>query len=192
MAHVAGDRMKRLNIGCGPVQPDGWENIDVDPGYPPHRYRLMDPAGHNGLDWPAATFDGAVSHHVLQMVPWPDLVPWLEEVRRVLKPGAVLRLSVPDLLGAVGAYLAGDRSWFPIDPAHEESTGGALCMYLTQAGATRSVFTASWLAELFDRAGFAECSWSSSENGVLITMGPPWLVELDNRHAESIYVEGRA
>lgn len=198
--------MKRLNIGCGLVVADGWVNVD-EKAYRewPDRHRgqryprpsdfdagpwIANPLGHMGaagLPWADESFAGAVSHHVLQMVPWPHLVPWLAEVRRVLEPGATLRLSVPDLMGAVGAYLADDRSWFPIDPAHEPSTGGALCLYLTQAGATRSVFTAGWLLDLLALAGFEHTSVETPQS----SMGPRWMLDLDSRPLESIIVEGR-
>jgi len=39
-------------------------------------------------------FDYAVASHVVEHV--PDLIAWLEELHSVLKPGATLRLAVPD------------------------------------------------------------------------------------------------
>ena len=39
-------------------------------------------------------FDYAVASHVVEHV--PDLIAWLEELHTVLKPGATLRLAVPD------------------------------------------------------------------------------------------------
>lgn len=185
---MAGVAPVRLNIGCGPVQPDGWWNIDHDQAWanPLTGATLADPLGT--LPTGDDTAEGAVAHHVLQMVPWPNLVQWLTEVRRVLRPNAVLRLSVPDLLGAMEAHDRGDRAWFPVAPEHEPSVDGALCMYLTQAGATRSVFTSDWLAELLLRAGYRRAWRTSCGN----TLGPKWLADLDSRPAESIYVEGRA
>lgn len=167
----------RLNVGCGPVQPDGWLNLDPDEQWsagvwPPDR-------------WLEA--EGAVAHHVLQMVAWPDLVRWLDVVRLSLEPGAWLRVSVPDFPGAYAAALDGDSDWFPIADELEPSIDGKLVCYLTQCGATRSLFTGPLLCDLFRRAGFVEVH----ETGHARTSGPVWLTQLDSRPAESIYVEGR-
>lgn len=182
-----GDSM-RLHLGCGDVRPVGWCHVDPFPSSPEHVI-VADPA-RGPLPWPDGTFDGAVAMHVLMMVPWPDLVPWLVEVRRVLKPGGVLRLSVPDLLAAFDAYDEHQPDWFPIDPAIEDSIDGRLCVYLTQAGATRSVFTGPWLAELLARAGYRDVV-EHDEPGV--TCSPhQWMLDLDTRWDESIYVEALA
>lgn len=168
----------RLNIGAGPIQPADWSNVDPDPQW-------------GVLPWPArwarARFEGAVANHVLQLVAWPDLVPWLVVARDVLEPGGWLRLLVPDFPGAYAAALEGNRDWFPIAAEHEPSIDGALCLYLAQAGATRSVFTGPWLCDLMRRAGFVAVHQPRFGE----TAGPGWLTDLDTREHESIIVEGK-
>ena len=176
----------RLNIGCGPVLLEDWTNVDPDPQWGAD-FRSL-------IAFVPDSADGAVAHHVLQMIAWPDLVPWLTEVRRVLKPGAVLRISVPDLY-RVRDWL--DRPWDeddlpPIADEHEASKDGKVCLWVSQAGATRSVFTDSWLMELCQRAGFAR---ALSTNYQSTRLGPPWLLDLDHlpdRSTESVYVEAMA
>ncbi len=171
----------RLNAGCGPVTPESWVNVDAD-AYPGAMHcDVLD-----GLPFDDETFDGAVAHHVLQCVAWPSLERWLDEVRRVLKAGAWLRITVPDLLGAVAAHADGRAEWFPIDDKIEWSIDGKLCVYVSQAGATRSVFTGFWLVDLCERAGFTNV-WPSDGS----TGGPPWLTDLDSRLDESIVVEAQ-
>lgn len=178
---------ERLNIGCGSVVVHGWTNVDQSTEWETLGAWHGNPL--DGLQWDDNTFDGAVAHHVLQMVAWPDLVPWLSDVRRVLKHGAWLRITVPDLLGAVAARASHNVEWFPIAHEHEQSIDGKLCMYLSQAGATRSLFTRQWLMELIDRAGF---EYRISPHPQLGTMsGVPWLTALDSRLDESIVVEAR-
>ncbi|MBC7801397.1 MAG: methyltransferase domain-containing protein [Gemmatimonadaceae bacterium] len=80
----------------------------ADTAYLRHRYR-DDPnvAVENIVDvdyvWGAksmaeavggAKFDYAIASHVVEHV--PDLIAWLEELHSVLRPGATLRLAVPD------------------------------------------------------------------------------------------------
>lgn len=179
--------MRRLNLGCGPDVHEGWVNADIAP-WAPEVYVIGSPS-RTPLPWPDDSFDGVVAHHVLQMIEWPELTPWLTEVRRVLAPDGTLRLTVPDLIGAVTAHQQGDWPWFPIADEVERSIDGKLCLYVSQAGATRSVFTGRWLTELCQRAGFAgvaEVAWGVTDSG------PEWITELDTRQGESIVVEAWA
>jgi predicted SAM-dependent methyltransferase len=199
----------KLNLGCGPHPAPGWVNVDSFqwPEWPNHIIRACPGTRRrfppdtelpylqdvlDGLPWSDGFADGAVAHHVLQMVSYPDLVPWLREVQRVLKPGAWLRMTLPDAEGAFIAYRTNDRAWFPIDPVLEPSTDGALCLYLNQAGATRSVFTLHWAVQLCERAGFSNAHAHGIPETKATTMGPAWLTELDSRLPESIVVEARA
>lgn len=174
--------MRRLNLGCADVQPEGWENADVDPCW---GARVADPVG----DWPFEEwdFDYVVANHVLQMVAWADLVPWLSAVRFVLKAGGVLRLVVPDLAAAFDAWAMQRSGWFPIDDRHESSVDGKLCMYVTQAGTTKSVFTEAWLRELLDRAGFSKVARPLAGGTVLCE--DAGICDLDSRRGESILLE---
>lgn len=180
MAAVA----ERLNFGCGPTIAAGWTNIDRDNHGQDHRGDIRD-----GLPFADDAFDYVVAHHTLQMLAWPELVPALAELHRVTTPGGSLRLSVPDLLAAVYAYETGDSDHFQIDDAHEKTIDGKLCLYLSQAGATRSVFTSDWLERLCSRAGWID----PHQVGFCVTTSS-WLeiTGLDSRPAESIFVEAVA
>lgn len=177
------DQVSRLNWGCGPVQPPGWSHSDVV------RWEMtQDHVGpiSRGLPWPDETFEYVVTNHALQMVPWTDLRAALVELRRVTRTNGVLRLLVPDLLGAVDAYHRKDAEHFLISDDHERSIDGKLCMYLTQAGSTQSVFTEEWVIELCRDAGFAAaCVVGIGET----VYGPPGITDLDSRGPESIIVE---
>lgn len=175
---------RRLNIGSGPIVRDGWTNVDRD------RYPgavrgdvLAGDLGSRGMA------EGAVAHHVLQMIGWPDLVPWLDHVRGALRYGGYLRLSVPDLRLA-GDWLDGFGPPPPISDDHEASMDGKVCLWVSQAGATRSVFTGPWLVELCLRAGFRDAA--VQPHGC--SHGPEWLTSLDydpDRSSESVYVDAR-
>jgi len=84
---------RRLHIG-GKQPRDGWEILDVNPG------PLVDHQG-NAID-PGQFADGSFAEvyasHVLEHFDYKDaLTTALREWHRVLAPGGVLRLSVPDI-----------------------------------------------------------------------------------------------
>jgi SAM-dependent methyltransferase len=186
---VAGDPVTtRLNWACGPELPEGWINSDetryvqVPPWLSPdHLGRIQD-----GLPWPAGHFDYVVAHHALMMLPEVDLVPALVELRRVTTPGGWLRVSVPDMVAAVNALRADDLTWFPVAAG---DTDTAFCLYVTQGGATRSVFTFRRLYRLLVLAGWQgprgsswRATWSPHEG----------ITDLDSRPNESLFMEAQA
>lgn len=170
--------MRLLNIGCGTVWPgDPWTNVDPDPSHGPRgSYVVADPL--TGLPFDDGWFDGAVAHHVLMMVPWVDLPRWLGEVRRVT--AGPLRVSVPNMHAAITAWRGHDRDWFPVSAETAPTVDEAFCLYVTQGGATRSIFTAPRLASLL-----------TAHYGPLrgIDQWRPELAALDSRQDESLIME---
>jgi SAM-dependent methyltransferase len=139
-----------------------------------------------GLPLADASFDYVVSIHALPEVPWPDLVPTLRELRRVLRPGGTLRLALPDLERAIAAYQRGDREYFLIPDDDMRSIGGKLVTQLVWYGYSRTLFTVDFVDELLGKAGFAavrECAYRTT------SCGHEAIIELDNRERESLFIE---
>src|SRR5215203_4716453 len=86
--------LKRLNWGCGPCIAPGWINSDRNPG------EGIDLSCdiREGLPLELNILDYIVSIHALQDLPYPDLLPVLKELHRVLKPRGVLRLGFQTLI----------------------------------------------------------------------------------------------
>ncbi len=175
----------RLSWACGPEVHDGWHHSDLVE-WPGMRRQGRDHIGpiQSGLPWPDGVFSYVVSHHALLMLPEVDLVPALAELLRVTGTGGFLRLSVPDVDAAIQAFRSGRREWFPLEAGDVDE---AFCRYITQNGATRSLFTRQRLARLLYLAG-----WGRTYDGVSFRhTASPWseITDLDSRPDESIFME---
>jgi SAM-dependent methyltransferase len=174
--------MRRLNWGSGMYAEPGWINSDLKDG--PGIDISCDIV--QGLPLETGSVDYAVSIHALPEIAYPDLVPVLGELRRVLKPGGVLRLALPDLEKGVQAYQRGDRDYFLIPDEDARSLGAKLVVQLIWYGWSRSLFTVGFAEELLEKAGFrtvTQCTFGETASRF------PQIVELDNRERESLFVE---
>jgi SAM-dependent methyltransferase len=170
----------RLNLGCGPKAAPGWLNCDVA------ALAGVDLRSdlRAGLPLAQASVDCIAGIHLLQDLEWPRIAPALRELHRVLKPGGVLRLAVPDLDKAIHAYLAGDGRYFYVPDADARSVGAKLVTQITWYGSARTPFTFGALEEWLLAAGFARVERMSF--GQSARQG---LAALDNRERESLFVE---
>lgn len=179
----AGDEhVRRLNWGCGHHVAPGWVNCDIKLA------PCVDVSCdiRHGLPFSDGAFDCIVSIHALQEIPHFDLVPTLQELRRVLKPGGVLRLCLPDFEKALDAYNRGDKSYFLIPDEDARTLSGKLIVQMLWYGWSRTLFTFEYIEELLQQAGFR----AVNRCGYRLTAGDdPDIVELDNREDESIFVE---
>jgi predicted SAM-dependent methyltransferase len=174
--------VKRLNWGCGGWTPAGWINSDIKQG------RGIDICGdiRQGLLLEDDSIDYIVSIHALPEMPYDDLVPALQELRRVLKPGGVLRLALPDLLKGVRAYERGDRDYFLVPDDDVKSLGAKLIVQLIWYGYSRTLFTPEFIEEMLYKARFERvdhCSYQQTRSQFAE------IIELDNRENESLFVE---
>ena len=93
--------MNMLNLGCGNRFHPKWVNVDFSSiGDGVIAANLA-----KGIPFPEAHFDVVYHSHVLEHFSRADAVYFLEECWRVLKPGGILRVAVPDLEKIARAYL---------------------------------------------------------------------------------------
>ncbi|MBU3663542.1 MAG: methyltransferase domain-containing protein [Bacteroidetes bacterium] len=93
---------KYLNIGCGSRYHSAFENIDVNPAHP----SIIKHNVKKGLPFPANSFEAVYHSHVLEHLPSEKGKAMLEECFKVLQPGGVIRIAVPDLEKMVRFYLS--------------------------------------------------------------------------------------
>jgi len=89
-----------LNVGCGSFFFPEWTNVDLAPARGVQACDIRRP-----LPFPDASFDATYSSHVLEHLAPADGRAFLGEQLRVLKPGGICRVVVPDLESICREYL---------------------------------------------------------------------------------------
>ena len=176
------DGVRRLNWGCGDWTMPGWINADIKQG------DGIDIVGdiREGLPLDTDSIDYAVSIHSLPEIPYTELIRTLVELRRVLRPGGVLRVALPDLDKGIEAYHRRDSSYFKVPDEDAKSVGAKFVTQMVWYGYSRSLFTHEFIEEQLLKAGFASvqhCAFKQTASA------HPDIVALDNREQESLFVE---
>lgn len=98
---MIGDKLTLLNLGCGNTRPgEPWTNMDSHKGVPTkgegghfivHNLKnpIPDPFGDN-------TCDGIFANHFIEHLDAQEAVRLIVDAKRVLKPGGILCIGVPN------------------------------------------------------------------------------------------------
>ena len=191
----------KLNIGCGISGIQGWVNIDNSPSILLSRLPFGRRIFHTP-DWPPGVrradvrkripfSDSSVlyiySSHTFEHFSYEEALAVAKECFRVLKPGGILRIVVPDLGLIVRDYLA--------DTANPKASHRFIGRLLLTSGVRdvlhpgahhKQMFDAASLAHLLHEAGFPQtgvCVFGSSRIPEIAD------IELESRRSESLYVE---
>jgi len=195
--------MRNLNIGSFAGIAPGWENTDVTPHifvaklpgaarvlrglglmsrerYEEHRrgtfskVRYMNAA--RPFPYPTGTFDNVFTCHMLEHLYRSQAERCLQEIFRVLKPGGLLRVVVPDLDMLVRAYDQRDPS--PLLEA----------IYVSYQPRDKNrhhwMYTAESLSALLTSVGFHDVERVAYQQGRC-----PDIDVLDSRPHESLFME---
>lgn len=138
-------KLNYLNIGCGNRFHSSWMNIDMVSYHPD----VTECNILNGLPFPNNTFEVVYHSHVLEHFRQQDGKKFIEECYRILKPGGIIRIAVPDLEKITRTYLqklegaykgqtqdALDYQWIMLelyDQTVRGVSGGEMKAYLEQA-----------------------------------------------------------
>ena len=210
----------RLNIGCGRSPTPGWINYDNSPSVWMARWPMLASlAARLGLiDRHALAFvgfcrsrnirhadaarriphgDGTVdaiyASHMLEHLDRAEARAFLAECRRVLKPGGILRLTVPDLRNAAYQYLQqGDAEVFmrrlQFDLDKPRGAVARLRRVLSGGRGHHWMYDRDSLVALVEGAGFADVE--PAEEG-RTRIADPGGLDLNEREVDSLCLEAR-
>lgn len=135
-----------LNLGCGERYHPDWVNLDMQAAGPGVIVANL----RGGIPFPDGHFSVVYHSHLLEHLRRSDAVKLIAECQRVLSPGGIMRVVVPDLEATAREYLrvmdqldAGDESarrrheWLMIellDQLVRRVPGGEMLTYLKQPG----------------------------------------------------------
>ena len=179
-------RPRYLNLGSGErgFSAPNWINVD---GYPfPHTHHLMDITRR--FPFEDASFEGIFFQHVLEHFPQTLGVEILSECRRILAPGGILRVTVPNAEHVFRTYL--------LDPAdlmaHRHAVNGlpmeSVNLYAYQRYEHQCLYDFALISHSLKDAGFSEVAQRQLHVGA-----DALLANVDDQEYrwESLYVEAR-
>jgi SAM-dependent methyltransferase len=210
----------RVNIGCGQSPTPGWSNYDNSPAIWIGQSRLatgglrllgllnagnlsyIDYCRRNDIRYANAVkripyADGSVSviysSHMLEHLDRSEARRFIQECHRALASGGILRIAVPDLLPLARAYVAGGTADAFLSSCVLELDKprglAAKLHYFVFAGREHHwMYDGASLSRLMSEAGFADVE--ILEAGTT-SIADPGELNLREREAESVYVEGR-
>jgi predicted SAM-dependent methyltransferase len=191
----------KLNIGCGTSGIQGWVNIDNSPtillsrlpfgrrifrtpDWPPDVRRAD---VRKRIPFPDSSVSYIYSSHTFEHFTYEESLAVAKECFRVLKPGGILRIVVPDLGAMVRDYLA--------DTSNPKASHRFIGRLLLTSGVRdvihpgahhKQMFDAASLIQLLREAGFPTPAVSAFGSSCIPEIAN---IELESRRSESLYVE---
>jgi predicted SAM-dependent methyltransferase len=135
-----------LHIGCGKINSPEFINVDALPYAHVHVVTAQIAELSQFAD---ESVDLVYMCHILEHIKMSRVAAVLQEMRRVLRAGGVLRLSVPDFDRLIDVYKAGGED---LDVIHLQLMGGQDSDYNVHY----SAFNRKGLSDLLQKVGFLE------------------------------------
>jgi predicted SAM-dependent methyltransferase len=177
-------RFEYMNVGCGPFPKEGFCNVDFNwsPGI-----LCLDIT--RGIPLPPSSLRGIFTEHCLEHISYAQCLEILRDFRRMLKPGGVARIVVPDGELYCSLYMQAQVGKTVVWPYAED---GKLPIYyvnrIMHDHGHKFIYDFDALKESLLVAGFREVRRESFRRG----SDPKLLIDQEHRSVESLYVEGIA
>ena len=210
----------RVNIGCGKTPTEGWINFDNSPSiilanslskyFFAKIFRFLNKEQIENINWnkknkilfadakkniplPNDSAECIYTSHMIEHLSKEESVSFLNEAFRVLEPGGILRIVVPDLKLAVNFYVqTQDADTFmekillappPINTIKEK-----ISLFFTGYRQHQWMYDEKSLSKLIKKVGFRKIFiCKAGETNIL----NPHNLNLHERSEESVYLEGR-
>lgn len=109
--------MKLLNVGCGTHYAQGWVNTDVwesETTRPDVKVTIGEP-------YPFAdnTFDAVYLGHIIEHMPWENVVAFMQDMARIAKEDAIFLLVGPDVFKTIKLWHEDKQPWWMIEAVLE-------------------------------------------------------------------------
>lgn len=178
-----------VNVGCGRNGMAGWVNVDSSDA--PGVTCIYD--CRRRIPLPSRSAKAIFTEHLLEHLDYEEEAPvLLAECRRVLRPGGVIRIVVPDGRKYLTTYLNGGwdemRSFSPLaankDP-NRQTLMEVVNQHFRQAGQHRFSYDYETLASLLDRSGFHAVAQARFGDSRMKDLA----IDSLQRAPESLYVE---
>ena len=178
----------KLHLGCGNKHIEGWYHVDA------LDYPHVDKIGPvDDLPFiPDGSTDLIYACHVLEHFGRKETVRVLTEWRRVLRPGGVLRLAVPDYEACAKLYLSG-----VLERGLEDVRGLMIGGQRDKYDFHGNVFDATDLTRMLKEAGFSTArhwDWQTTEHKHIDDYSQAYLPHMDKENGTlvSLNMEGVA
>ena len=203
----------KVNLGCGDRVVDGWTNVDYALGARLTRVPLVRTLNRRlrifnvewdsrivlhdlktRFPWSDSSVAVAYSSHTLEHFDKADGRSFLSECHRVLRPGGIIRIVVPDLHVIVVDYLEGRLraddvvGALEVLPVHAASAVKNKFARFTQSAHThKCMYNTPRLVEILDEIGFTASSRGAFDSDIDDIRA----IERENRTQRAVIVEGR-
>jgi predicted SAM-dependent methyltransferase len=168
----------RLHLGCGWVRLEDWLNVDLFATRADIPWDLR-----WGVPLEPGSVEAIFHEHMLEHLSLRDGFLFTRECRRLLKPGGVLRIGVPDAGACIDSYSGkGSPDW-----AASRPTGLLAVQALFYENGHLAMYDAETLTLLCRAAGFAEAARRE--------WGESWIEpcpDTAERESGTLYVDARA
>jgi predicted SAM-dependent methyltransferase len=174
---VPTDGTARLHLGCGWEHKDAWVNVDLFATSADIVWDLR-----HGIPLPDRSTKAIFHEHMLEHLSLRDGFMLARECLRVLAPGGVLRIGVPDAGLCIDSYAGkADPDW-----ASSRPTGMLAVQALFYEHGHRSMWDGQTLTQALLAAGFADARRTEA--------GESWIApcpDSEDRREGTLYAEGR-
>jgi hypothetical protein len=142
----------KLYVGSRDYKPAGYVTVDIDPANKPDI--VADITKMTVVE--NASCDEVVAGHVLEHIEWPDSFAAMAEFSRVLKPGGLVKIAVPDMASLLRMLLSGESAFHVMGLIY--GLGGRVNTFEQH----RYGFTPGMLADILETLGFGKLDWWNS------------------------------